>query len=253
MSQFFSTQRLQRALLNDVLPLVKLAAWVSVIQLVITALIYLGYDHERGGEDIPLSQTMFAVYLLVVGLGLTSQVFNDMHHPLERYRYLLLPISNFERYLSRYLLTGPIFVVCMLVTFTIMDWSGNLVTQWIRDTSEPPFDQFSKFTGRAICLYLGLHAIMFTGAICFRSYAQVKTVLATMLVCAGVPASVYLAMRIFYFGSFSWNKLKATSDLQVLLEPAFASRWINEAVVVLFVTWILYIAYRCLKEHEVQE
>jgi hypothetical protein len=253
MSQFFSTQRLQRAMLNDVLPLVKLAAWVTLIQLVITALLYLGYDRERAGEDFPISQSIFAVYLLVVGLVLTSASFQDMHHPLERYRYLLLPISNFERYLSRYLLTGPLFVIFMIVAFTIMDWSGNLVTQWILETSEPLFNQFSKLTWWTVYVYLALHAIMFTGAICFRSYALVKTVLTTMLVCAGVPASVYLAMRIFYFDSFSWTKLKATKDIDVLLAPEFAARWMNEAVIVLFIAWILYIAYRCLKEHEVQE
>ena len=77
--------------------------------------------------------------------------------------------------------------------------------------------------------------------------------LATLLVCAGVAASVYLALRIFYFDSFSWNSLEATSALYVPLEPVFARPWINEAVIALLWAWILYVAYRCLKGHEVQE
>jgi len=254
MNQFFYFPRLRQALLNDVLNVAKPAVIATLAQMGITVLVYWNsFGTPYSDQEIQLAQRLFGIYLLVAGLALTSQTFNDMHHPLERYRYLLLPISNFERYLGRYLLTGPLFVLYAMVAFTVMDWAGNSLVAAIKDTSGPLFDPFSKITWWTICVYLGLHAVMFTGAICFRSYALIKTVLSTMLVCAGVPASVYPAMRLFYFGSFSWNRLEATKDLRVMLEPAFTARWMNETVIVLFIAWILYIAYRCLKEHEVQE
>src|SRR5215510_12382939 len=115
MSQSLNVPRLRRTMLNDVLPLVKPASWVLLIQLVVTSLLYLGYDREHAGEDIPISQSIFAAFLMIVGLVMTSMSFRDMHHPLERYRYLMLPVSNFERYLGRYLLTGPLYVIFMLV------------------------------------------------------------------------------------------------------------------------------------------
>jgi len=253
MSQLFSFPRLQRALLNDALSESRPALIATLAFLGITVLVYLNGLESPGAGGIQLSQRLFAIYLLAGGLVFTSQCFNDMHHQLERYRYLLLPISNFERYLGRYLLTGPLLVLYLIVAFTAMDWVANFLTATIKDTTAPLFAPFSQVTWAIIRLYLALHAVMFIGAICFRSYALIKTVLATLLVCGGVSASVYLAMRIFYFGSFSWNRLEATSDLRVALEPAFAERWVNETVIVLFWAWILYVAYRCLKGHEVQE
>ena len=253
MSQSFQLPRLKRAMLNDLLPVVKPASWVLLIQLLVTVLLYLAYDRDGGGEEIPISQTIFASCLMIVGMVVTSMSFRDMHHPLERYRYLMLPISNFERYLGRYLLTGPLFALFMLVAFTIMDGAGNLATHLLRDLTEPRFEQFSPITGFILCGYLGFHALMFTGAIAFRSYALIKTVLTVLGVQFSTMAAGYLAARIFYYDAFSWTRFGAVKDMKVMLTPQFDARWMNISVGVLFAGWILYVAYRCLKAHEVQD
>jgi hypothetical protein len=253
MSQFLSTARLRRSMLNDVLPLATPASWILLIQLVVTALLYLAYDRDGGGEDIPIAQSIFAAYLMIVGLVMTSMSFRDMHHPLERYRYLMLPISNFERYLGRYLLTGPLYVLFMLVAFTLMDATGNLVTHLVLGVTEPRFDQFSKITGFTLCGYLVCHALMFTGAIAFRSYALIKTVLTVIGVQFSTMVVGYIAARVFYPGAFSWKRFSPVNDLHVMFEPQFVGRWLNIGVGVLFLVWILYVAYRCLKAHEVQD
>lgn len=253
MSQSLSLPRLRRAMLNDVLPLVKPASWVLLIQLVVTALLYLGYDRENGGEDIAISQGIFAACLMIVGLVMTSMSFRDMHHPLERYRYLMLPVSNFERYLGRYLLTGPLYVLFMLVAFTIMDGVGNLVTHLVLNVTEPRFDQFSRITGYIICGYLACHVLMFTGAIAFRSWALIKTALTVLGVQFSTMLAGYIAARIFYPGSFDWNRFSPAREMKLMLTPQFAEKWMNISVGILFAAWILYVAYRCLKAHEVQD
>jgi hypothetical protein len=253
MSQFIHLPRLKRAMLNDLLPVAKPASLVLLIQLVVTALLYLGYDREAGGEEIPISQSIFAGHLMIVGLVATSMSFRDMHHPLERYRYLMLPISNLERYLGRYLLTGPLFVVFMLVAFTLMDAAGNLVTHLLLDVTEPRFDQFSPLTGYLICAYLGCHALMFTGAIAFRSYALIKTVLTVLGVQFSTMVAAYLAARVFYHDAFVWTRFAPVKSAKFMLAPWFDASWMNISVGVLFAVWILYVAYRCLKAHEVQD
>jgi len=254
MNQFYSFPRLQRAMLNDALRVAWPALFASLALLGITVLVCLNKgDPGDANTDVPMSQRLFAIYLGIAGLGLTSQSFQDMHHPLERYRYLLLPISNFERYLGRYLLTGPLFVLYVLVAFTIADWAGNFVSDLLLNVRHPRFDQFSENTGRIICVYLCVHALMFTGAICFRSHALIKTALTGLVVGLGSAAVVYVSMRIFYFDAFSWTRFEAVKNVSIMLQPMFTARWMNTSVIVAFVLWVLYVAYRCLKGHEVQE
>ena len=253
MSQSLSMPRLRRAILNDVLPLLKPASWVLLIQLVVTALLYLAYDPRGPEDDIPLRQAVFLGFLTVVGLVMTSMCFRDMHHPLGRYHYLMLPISNLERYLARYLLTGPLFVIFMLVAFTIMDGVGNLVTHIVQERTQPRFEQFSPITWYIICGYMGLHALVFTGSIAFRSYALIKTALTILGVEFSTIVVGYVAARIFYHGAFDWTTVRPVRSMEVLLAPQFSARWMNISVGVLFTAWFLYVAYRCLKAHEVQD
>ena len=37
------------------------------------------------------------------------------------------------------------------------------------------------------------------------------------------------------------------------LVPIFEAHWLNVTVLIGFALWILYVAYRCLRAHEVQE
>ena len=60
--------------------------------------------------------------LIVGGLICTSTIFADLHHPLQRFHYLTLPCSNLERFLSRYLLSAPLYYLYVLVAYAILDW-----------------------------------------------------------------------------------------------------------------------------------
>ena len=100
--------------------------------------------------------------------------------------------------------------------------------------------------------YLLAHALMFTGAICFRSHALVKTALSLLGIWLSLAAVFYLALRVFYFDAFDWDRLEAVRELHLYLAPAFAAEWMNWTLGAIFGLWILYAAYRCLRAHEVQ-
>jgi hypothetical protein len=195
----------------------------------------------------------FGLTLGLAGLLFTSSSFNDMHHPLERYHFLMLPVSNFERFLSRYVLTGPLLLLYVIVAFTIMDWTANHLASWVKGASVPLFSPLGPVPVLLMKIYLVLHTVMLTGAICFRSYAWIKTALTVLAVLASMPVVVYLSLRIFYYDSFSWTSLKQVRDVKAHLVPLFEAHWLNAAVVIGFALWILYVAYRCLQAHEVQE
>jgi hypothetical protein len=242
-----------RLFVNDVLRIVKPVLLMSAALLCLTSVIYItNFEPGQVTNDPPLGVVLFGIYLLGGGLLLTSEIFRDMHHPLERYHYLLLPVSNIERFVSRYLLTGPLLIAYFVVAFAVMDWTGNLLSGWLKDASAPLFSPTAGQILLLIRVYLFVHLIGFLGAICFRSMNLLKTLLTLVALLCSVMAAGYLALRIFYFDAFEWSRFGAVKPLRMTLMPLFEGYWANAAIVAGFALWLLYVAYRCLKAHEVQ-
>jgi hypothetical protein len=252
MSQF-SLPRFTRVIQNDALRISRPLLFGTLALLGFTVLIYLTNFTAGDAPATPMNGMWFAIYLPVGGLVFTSASFQDMHHPLERYRYLMLPCSNLERFVSRYLLTGPLFVLYAVVAFSIIDWVGNLLTGWLIDARQPLFSPFSSQSWLMIRIYLGAHVFALIGAICFRSHALIRTALALLALFLGFAAVCYVAMRIFYWDAFSWTHFEAVRSIRMMLFPFFAASWLNTAIGIGFALWILYVAYRCLRGHEVQD
>ncbi len=249
----FSPSRFWRVLQNDALRVARPLGYGAIALLGLTTIIYVAnFDPEHVPRE-PTHIALFAIYLLGAGVLFTSMSFNDMHHPLERYHYLMLPVSNTERFLSRYLLTGPLFVLFAAIAFQVMDWTGNLVSDWWQGATQPWFNPLSSASLIIARIYLAVHLIAFTGAICFRSYALIKTALAVLVIQLGAAATAYLSMRILYMDQFDGFALDTERALRMPLAPIFASTWVNHFVAYAVAAWILYVAYRCLKAHEVQD
>lgn len=252
MSQF-SLPRFTRVIQNDALRVARPVLFGTLALLGFTVLIYLTNFKEGESTEAPLSDILFTIYLLAGGLLFTSSSFQDMHHPLERYRYLMLPCSNLERFASRYLLTGPLFVLYAVLAFSAVDWVGNLLTSWWVGARQPPFSPFTSLSWLNMRVYLGVHVFMLIGAICFRSHALIRTALSLLALLLGFAVVCYVAVRIVYWDSFSWTSFEAVRPIRLFLMPLFAFSWVNTAIAVGFGLWILYVAYRCLRGHEVQD
>jgi hypothetical protein len=249
----FQLPRFRRLLVNDALRIAKPVLLMTAALLCLTSIVYIA-NFEPGNipEDPPVSTVLFGIYLLGGGLLLTSEIFRDMHHPLERYHYLMLPVSNLERFLSRYLLTGPLLVLYMLVAFTVMDWAGNQLAGWLKEASAPLFSPGQLAISILLRVYLFVHLVGFLGAICFRSMSLVKTALSVVALQLSLGAIGYVAMRVFYFDTFTWGSFIPVKTLRMSLVPLFEASWMNWTIVAGFAAWMLYVAYRCLKAHEVQ-
>lgn len=248
----FSPSRFLRVIQNDALRIARPLLYCTVVVLGLTVLVYCAVFETGNTVSPPASAVLFGMYLMGGGLILTGMAFQDMHHPLERYRYLMLPCSNLERFLSRYLLTGPLFLLYATLTFAAIDWVANLLTeQWI-EVREPLLSPFSPQSLVLMRVYLFAHIAVLTGAICFRSYALLRTTLFLLLGFAVLLAVMYVAMRIIYWDHFSWTRFAPVQPLGLLLKPLFAATWMNFVVAIGFLLWMLRVAYRCLCGHEVQ-
>jgi len=245
----FDGSRFLRLLGNDLLQQWK-KIWIATLALAGLALVaYLSNIDPRGIERPAIYLALFPIALLVGGLVFTSTIFADLHHPLQRFHYLTLPCSNLERFLSRYLLSAPLYYLYVLIVYAVFDWLAAHVAQAFFGTSAAPFSPFDPWILDMTLGYFAWHALMFAGAIYFRSHAAIKTLLSTVIVALGLVVFAGAAVRLFYWSYFptllSW---KTTGPLPFLV----MAPQVRYVVGFVLAAWALFVAYQCLREHEVQ-
>ena len=246
----FSAKRLRRLMVNDALRVMRTVLYGSAAVLGVTVAVYLRAFGRAGPADDPVHVMLFGLCLVIPGLLFTGIAFQDMHHPLQRNQYLTLPCSNLERVLSRYLLTGPLLVVCATLAFMAADYIGNLVTGALIDERQPLFSPFAIKTRVVVQGYLIAHLLSFVGAICFRSHALLKTMLFLTAVLGLLVIFENLVERIFFPELFSWTSFDNVLSFPVELLPRFTASWMNVAFVIGAFAWLFYVAYLCLRDYE---
>lgn len=247
----FNWQRFLRALQNDLQQQWR-KVWVTTLGLVGLGLIiyFTNIDSTQVAQP-DFSTWLFPLALVVGGLGFTSTIFADTHHPLQRFHYLTLPYSNLERFISRYLHTGPLFCLYVIVSYVIFDRLAAGLSELLWGNSAMPFSPFRQQEVWTMLNYFLLHSVMLTGAIHFRSWHLSKTLLTGTLFGIGAVfvqvASVKLLFHDYFDSLFSFEE-RAPS-------PALLRDRIEIQIVFWFLLhlWMLYLAWRCLCEHEVQD
>jgi hypothetical protein len=245
----FNASRFLQLVSNDVLQQWR-KIWISTLALAGTGLIcYVLNVDPHAATRPPIYEFLFTAALIGGGLALTSTIFGDMHHPLQSAQYLTLPCSNLERFFSRYLITGPVYYLYALVGYALFDWVGALIAETILDARAAAFAPFSPRMLHMTLYYFGIHALTFAGAIYFRSYALIKTALSVVLIWLGLLLVYVVALRLIYWDYFTTLlPNESIARIKFVAVPL----WLQGAGACLLYLWVLYIAYQCLREHEVQ-
>jgi hypothetical protein len=245
----FHWPRFLNLLRNDLLQQWK-KIWIATLALAGLGLIAYLTNVDPGSPQKPeLYAVLFPIVLIGGGLIFTSTIFADLHHPLQRFQYLTLPCSNLERFVSRYLLSAPLYFLYVLIVYAAFDWVAALLAQGLMGKSAEAFAPFEPRMRELMLVYFQLHALMFGGAIYFRSHAAVKTVLSVVLIGFGLLLVELVAVRIFYWDHFA-TLLTLKPELPVVLFTVDPLAKIVTGFVL--TVWVLLVAYRCLREHEVQ-
>ncbi|MEY4641310.1 MAG: hypothetical protein RLZZ227_1304 [Pseudomonadota bacterium] len=257
---YFQLSRFLRVLANDLLLLDSRRVLFASLGLVaIGTLIYVASVAPSAGAALPqLANLMFLVLLIGGGSIFTSMIFNDMHHPLERFHYLTLPCSNLERFLSRYLITAPLFVAYTVVLYRIFEMFANFLCALFWDGETVPLlEPGSDMVSNGIQEYFLLHVFVFAGAIWFRSYALIKTWFAAFVFFAALGIVCFVAMRIVYWDSFvslfTPNPAGPYINFEALAFGEDGLAWYQKLLGLGFLLWVLFLAYLGLREHEVQD
>jgi hypothetical protein len=254
----FSLKRLGSALGNDLLAHAKSIGYSTLGLFVVGLMIHMG-NLKEANSDSKLFEIMFGL-ALVPGLFFTCVIWSDMHHPLARFHYLMLPYSNLERFLSRYLLTAPLYWLYVLGAFTVFEVLANALSSALLGVTLPLIALDSPVVSIATLLFFSLHILAFAGAIRFRNYALARTALAVFLYPLALLPVAMVALPIIYWEYFDGLQFRedivlSFGSLEAVAEQITPQQ--GEAILLALGTlacaWVLYLAWLLLKDHEVHD
>jgi len=245
----FHWPRFRRVFLNDLQQQWR-KIWISSLALAGVVLVaYLTNLDPHLGARPEIYAALFPAILLGAGLPFTSTIFSDLHHPLQRFHYLTLPCSNLERFVSRYLLTGPLLILYAFIAYAAFDFIASVIATGLTGRSAAPFAPLDPRIVEMTSSYVQLHALMLLGAIFFRSYSLPKTLIAGAVIGFGLVAVQLITVRLVfweYFATIIPSESVQAVRLLIVPMPLVAG------LMTLLYLWVLYVAYQCLREHEVQ-
>src|SRR5579872_6599748 len=132
--------------------------------------------------EVTNSPDVYLAILYIGGFIISSFAFKDCHHPQKAYLYLMLPCSNFERFLSKWLLTSigyaiillAVYYLCLLLHFVmLLSWVNFGVFHYHIYL----MDIFQISLWISIAKYIILQSVILLGAMTFKKYALIKTAL----------------------------------------------------------------------------
>ncbi len=139
-------------------------------------------------------------FLYAEGFFITRNVFSDLHSLGKVYRYLTLPASVFEKFFSRWFVTGALYV-SMFTLFNVAVYFLLRLLLILEGSTSYFLDSFeiaSPAVWHAMLTYLVLHSVVFLGCIYFKKHALVKTTVAVMTLMSTFLLLASLGVYLLY-------------------------------------------------------
>ena len=198
------------------------------------------YDHTES----------YVSALLMGGFIISSLAFSETDRVLKRIGYLMLPISNLERFICMWLLTSIGWLIVFTISFTIYALIANPIGNLVFPaTSFKVFNPFGAIARQTMLLYVALQGIFLLGAAYFRKYVLPKTMISIFIILGIVGLVLYFSLKEQFLADHY-----CTTEDECELVDAFAVHPVWYMAKGLFwfalapLTWIL--SYWGLKEQE---
>jgi len=134
----------------------------------------LAASQGTGGFLHPI---LYPLFLYGGGFIVTARAFQELDDVKTAGAWLMLPASTFEKFISRLFLTSFGYVAgSILVYFLVVSISKGF-NQIVFGFSPPLFNPFEPWIRSNAGLYLVLQSMFLVGAVYFRRFAYVKTIL----------------------------------------------------------------------------
>lgn len=168
----------------------------------ILLVIILVWAEDRDSDIYEFHEIYFPLILLAGGFIFTSIIFKDLDDSNKALLYLTLPASNFEKFLSKWLLCVICFPIIALTGYWLFSLIAAGLSQSLFDFGTPSFNPFGAEEWFFVKLYVVLQSIFFIGAIVFRKYVAVKTIGSLFIIEIIFAALIFLLFRILFASEF---------------------------------------------------
>lgn len=139
----------------------------------------------------------YFVILYVGGFIITSFAFNDLHDRRKAHLFLMLPCTNLEKFLSKWLLTTLGYAMGLLLLCCIFSLLSMVINFLLLKSVVPFFDILQSGLWIGIGKYIILQSIVLLGAIIFKKYVLIKTAL--FIGCLLLLISIFSIMAAWVF------------------------------------------------------
>ncbi|MBU0744019.1 MAG: hypothetical protein KKE11_01420 [Gammaproteobacteria bacterium] len=137
---------------------------------------------------------LFVFALFGGGLWFTSHSFADLNHHERSSFFLLLPASNVEKLVGRWLLTSLGYIMGVISVFYLVSFLTAAFTWLIIGDISVIFRPLHQDLIRYFSIYMFFHSVFLLGAIYFKSSNFSKTIL---YMCALVLVFFFVAFIVF--------------------------------------------------------
>ena len=187
-AKLFSAKRFYHLILNE-LKQNKKIIFIAFITLLLFFLI-LPFSPNANLAAYPF-------FLYVGGFIISSRAFKDLHDPMRAYAFLMLPCSNLEKFLSKWILTSLIYAFGLLLMCFIISTLCNVIGVLFYHSTFNVWNIFQNGFPLLVGKYIILQAVILLGAISFKQYALIKTALSLLILFFII--SLFSLMISFFF------------------------------------------------------
>lgn len=225
----FTLNRLWHLMQNDIKLQTKTILVAAVTLIIFFALIPF---HVTGTSEA------YFLILYIGGFIITSHAFNDLHDRQKAHSFLILPCSNLERFLNKWLLTSISYAMALLVIYYLFSWLSVSINLLIFNNQIYPLDIFQTDLWLGIGKYIILQSIVLLGAIIFKKHTLLKTAL--VIGCFFLIFSLFSAIIAW---SFCPNCMQGLFMLRTTLQGAHFVFWLILAPICWYLTYLRLTKY----------
>ena len=202
----------------------------------------VSYDRDETSYDraAGLLFPIFSIILLVSGCFFASEILSGARRKAERIGTLTFPVTPFENWLARWVISIPLYLVCFLVCMYVADGLRVVLFSAIYPKTPIEFISIWKRDGydrevysNAWLVYFWCTAVYALGSILFVKRSILKTTL-TLFILFWITAFVVLGLVMVSSGNYN----------NIFESVLVVYGWVS-------VPFLWWLSYNCFKEMEV--
>lgn len=164
-------------------------------------------DEPKPFINIEIHTGGYLFSLFLGGLWFSSGIWSDVNTTQQRQYFLTLPASDLEKYLSKWFLTGPVFMVVFTFVYWVFSFLVNAFAAGYPGIEYWPMTFFDNVFIRQLApYYLLVQPLFLAGGIWFGRFAFIKTTL------------IAIILEILFIAFVSWLGAILFADLGEVVE-----------------------------------